>query len=91
MTEMHVYLVDDGASYWVAAPDIKTAVQTWMACIELGGEDLEDTDSFSIEKLSPSRVATLTLSTEEGVKEPLEKARVACGSTPGALGCSEWP
>lgn len=93
MTEgtMKLWECDCGATYWVAAPNLRSAVDAMFQCWEAEGslEDMEDS-GFSIESVPESRGVRLQLRNEDGsamtMWDAMKQAKQA-----EVLGCTEWP
>lgn len=91
------YALNDGATYWIAAPNASVAVATWEA---LGREldqveEIADalTSGISIREMSPERMRQIVIA-DDGDREnrrSMWQALEQQGDTAAVLACSEWP
>ena len=92
---MKVYEVEVGATYWVAAKNLRQAVDTVWRCWENEGSlaDVDEGGTLSVEEVSEERARKLKLTDDDGggtrslwdfVRDQTEK------NEPEVVGCSEW-
>ena len=92
---MKVYKVEVGATYWVAAKNLRQVVDTVWQCWEEEGslEDAETGSSLSIEEVPEERARKIKIRDDnlggerslwDFVRDQAEKGESA------VVGCSEW-
>jgi hypothetical protein len=84
---MRVYEVDDGAAYWVAAPDLKGAVSVMSALYDDHGWP----DSFTIDEMFEGYARKVMIQDEDTRARDSAWVLAQKASKAEVLGCSEWP
>ncbi len=84
---VRVWELDDGATYWIAAPTLREALRLYFACLDLTGEGI--TDSLTIDEAFEGKSRTIEIVEDNGTS--VNAWDLARRDGPGVLGCSEWP
>lgn len=90
MEAMKVFEVEDGAMYWVAAPDLQSAVLAMSQCYADTGDGWPE-DYFRIDEVFPKRAKEIEIK-DDGTDTKHSAWALAQECTKAqVLGCSEWP
>lgn len=94
MSKYRVFEIKDGATYWVAAPNAREAVEVYFKCLDDTGVGPDDVEEFSVEEVRGDRAKKIEIVMDYGdppiLAAELARAAEASGE-PEVLGCSEWP
>lgn len=84
--KLYIYEVNVGATFWVAAENLRQALHLMWG---LGEEYLADEDELQINLVPPEKAAQLRMSKRSEVApgEPM----LDIVKEPGVIACSEWP
>ena len=89
--EMNLYECECGATYWVAAPDLKSATLALFAQWDDEGSVDDSDDGFEIERVPQARAEKLRFNGSDGLPVCSMAEEAARQTRATVIACSEWP
>lgn len=87
MGAMHVYVIDNCADHFIAAPDIWSAVEFFKAW---DGGCSEDNGGFEVQRLTQHRSERVAIFDEDSGERHSAAYWASTCKEPALIGCSEW-